>query len=83
MNGWYDGANVAARERMKDFRRQAEDARNARTAREGRVAEGGVARGRRLAAAALHRLADTLAPRSIPGSEPARGTRDLGGRPVV
>ncbi len=83
MNGWYDGATIAARERMKDFRRRAEDARSARTARGDRPAEGGVARARRMAATALHRLADTLAPRSISGSEPARGARDLGGRPVA
>jgi hypothetical protein len=34
MNGWYDGATVAARERMKDFRRRADDARAARNARQ-------------------------------------------------
>jgi hypothetical protein len=83
MNGWYDGATVAARERMKEFRRQADGARAARTARQDEPAEGAVVRARRLAAASLHRLADALAPRSAPGSEPMRGPSDLGGRPVA
>ena len=86
MNGWSDGATVAARERMKKFRRQADDARAARTAhtarREGR-AYGAVVLARRRAAAVLHRLADALAPRPVPGSEPARGAREVGGRPVA
>jgi len=82
MDRWRDGTTVVARERRKDFRRQVEDARNVRTAWEGRSAVGGAVRARRLAATALHRVADALAPRSVPGAESARGTRDLGGRPV-
>jgi|GEM_PF-5734802 len=83
MNGWNDGATVAARERMKNFRRQADDARAVRNARRAGPAHGGVSVARRRAAAALHRLADALAPRSASGSEPLRGARDVGGRPVA
>lgn len=83
MNGWNDGATVAARERMKEFRRQAGDARAVRNARREGPAYGGVSLARRRAAAALHRLADALAPRSVPGPEPVRGARDVGGRPIA
>ncbi len=83
MNGWYFGATVAARERMKDFRRQADDARAARNARHQAGTLGGLVLARRRAATALYRLADALAPRSVSGPEPMRGARDVGGRPVV
>jgi hypothetical protein len=83
MYGWYDGATVAARERMKDFRRQADDARAARNARHQGPGHGGLVVARRRAAKVLYRLADALAPRSVPGPEPMRGARDVGGRPVA
>lgn len=82
MDGWYDGANVAARERMKEFRRRADEARAARIARHQGSASG-VVLARRRAATVLRRLADALAPQSLPDSEPMRGPRDLGGRPVA
>ena len=84
MNGWLESATVAARDRMNDYRRQADDARALRLAREhGAVAERGWVLARRRAANALHALADVVAPRTIQGSDALRRSREAGGRPIA
>ena len=61
MNGWYEGASAAARDRMERFHREASLARELRLAQlaGGRAAAASL---RRRVARALHRLADALAP---------------------
>ena len=83
MNGWYDGANDAARERIQHFRRQAEHDRAANMAQAVRPRLGAFHLARKRAATALYRLADALAPRSIPPSSDGLTARSAERRPVA
>lgn len=82
MNGWYFGANDAARERMHHFHRQAELDRAVRLATAHRRQAGALHRARNRASAALHRLADALAPRSMGSSSDGVPARTTERRPV-
>lgn len=83
MNAWLDSATYAARDRIQRYRGEAHRSRLLKAAAPWRGSA--LASWRHRAAAALHRLADGLAPEPEPGSalglgsgfEPSRG-RPLG-----
>lgn len=81
MNGWHLGITSAARDRMHVYRLEAERARLLRAAAPARR----LALWRRASAAALHRLADVLAPQLEDGK--ARSARPelgaSGGPPIA
>jgi len=65
MNAWHECASYAARDRMHRYEQEA--ARN-RLLRAAAPSHGGLARWRHSAAAALHRLADAVAPQTNAGT---------------